>query len=122
MLKGLERLSDPGVFTGEHGDEDDTFERVVEQLQQMKTRASTLPDDQRREHAERVALKLWAMMGGEEEKEGEAGQSAKPEEKDKSSMAEAATAMNRSDADTGTAVDAGGQATGPDADHSSGSS
>ncbi|KAL0968864.1 hypothetical protein UPYG_G00272880 [Umbra pygmaea] len=50
------------------GDADvENFERLFTKLKEMKDKASSLPHDQRKVHAEKVAKAFWAAIGGEED-------------------------------------------------------
>lgn len=47
--------------------------------QRYPEKAASLPDDKRREYAERVALSLWGAMGGSDD-EDESGGTADPQQ------------------------------------------
>ncbi|XP_028304631.1 alpha- and gamma-adaptin-binding protein p34 [Gouania willdenowi] len=50
------------------GDVDvDNFERLFTKLKEMKDKASSLPHEQRKVHAEKVAKAFWMAIGGEED-------------------------------------------------------
>ncbi|XP_078113199.1 alpha- and gamma-adaptin-binding protein p34 [Sander vitreus] len=50
------------------GDADvDNFERLFTKLKEMKDKASSLPHDQRKVHAEKVAKAFWMAIGGDED-------------------------------------------------------
>lgn len=50
------------------GDADvDNFERLFTKLKEMKDKASTLPHEQRKVHAEKVAKAFWMAIGGDED-------------------------------------------------------
>ncbi|XP_029290014.1 alpha- and gamma-adaptin-binding protein p34 isoform X2 [Cottoperca gobio] len=50
------------------GDADvDNFERLFTKLKEMKDKASSLPHEQRKVHAEKVAKAFWAAIGGEDD-------------------------------------------------------
>ncbi|XP_027892628.1 alpha- and gamma-adaptin-binding protein p34 [Xiphophorus couchianus] len=50
------------------GDADaDNFERLFTKLKEMKDKASSLPHEQRKVHAEKVAKAFWMAIGGEED-------------------------------------------------------
>ncbi|XP_036391500.1 alpha- and gamma-adaptin-binding protein p34 [Megalops cyprinoides] len=50
------------------GDTDvENFEHLCTKLKQMKDKASTLPHEQRKEHAEKVAKAFWMAIGGDQE-------------------------------------------------------
>ncbi|XP_028823174.1 alpha- and gamma-adaptin-binding protein p34-like [Denticeps clupeoides] len=50
------------------GDSDvDNFERLFTKLKEMKDKASSLPHDQRKLHAEKVAKAFWTAIGGEDD-------------------------------------------------------
>uniref|UniRef100_A0A4W3JU49 Alpha and gamma adaptin binding protein n=1 Tax=Callorhinchus milii TaxID=7868 RepID=A0A4W3JU49_CALMI len=45
----------------------ENFERLFEKLQEMKDRAASLPHEQRKLHAEKVAKAFWMAIGGDRE-------------------------------------------------------
>lgn len=45
----------------------ENFERLFEKLKQMKDKAATLPHEQRKLHAEKVAKAFWMAIGGDRE-------------------------------------------------------
>ncbi|XP_031559882.1 alpha- and gamma-adaptin-binding protein p34-like [Actinia tenebrosa] len=45
----------------------ESFDELFTKLKDMKDRASTLPDEQRKSYAEQVAIAFWKAMGGEED-------------------------------------------------------
>ncbi|XP_069766663.1 alpha- and gamma-adaptin-binding protein p34 [Narcine bancroftii] len=45
----------------------ENFERLFEKLKQMKDKAATLPHEQRKVHAEKVAKAFWMAIGGDRE-------------------------------------------------------
>ncbi|KAM8860453.1 alpha- and gamma-adaptin-binding protein p34 [Synchiropus picturatus] len=47
------------------GDADDNFERLFTKLKEMKDKASSLPHEQRKAHAEKVAKAFWMAIGGD---------------------------------------------------------
>ncbi|XP_075326070.1 alpha- and gamma-adaptin-binding protein p34 isoform X2 [Odontesthes bonariensis] len=50
------------------GDADvDNFERLFNKLKEMKDKASSLPHDQRKVHAEKVAKAFWMAIGGDDD-------------------------------------------------------
>ncbi|XP_061577753.1 alpha- and gamma-adaptin-binding protein p34 isoform X1 [Cololabis saira] len=50
------------------GDSDvDNFERLFTKLKEMKDKASSLPHEQRKVHAEKVAKAFWMAIGGDED-------------------------------------------------------
>ncbi|KAK0133993.1 Alpha- and gamma-adaptin-binding protein p34 [Merluccius polli] len=50
------------------GDADvENFERLFTKLKEMKDKASSLPHEQRKVHAEKVAKAFWMAIGGEED-------------------------------------------------------
>ncbi|XP_045892625.1 alpha- and gamma-adaptin-binding protein p34 isoform X1 [Micropterus dolomieu] len=50
------------------GDADvDNFERLFTKLKEMKDKASSLPHEQRKAHAEKVAKAFWMAIGGDED-------------------------------------------------------
>ncbi|KAJ3596728.1 hypothetical protein NHX12_003132 [Muraenolepis orangiensis] len=50
------------------GDADvENFERLFSKLKEMKDKASSLPHEQRKVHAEKVAKAFWMAIGGEED-------------------------------------------------------
>ena len=46
--------------------DDAQFEQLLQQMQMLKSQASKLPDAQRRDYAEAVAMKMWEAMGGDD--------------------------------------------------------
>ncbi|KAJ7365833.1 hypothetical protein OS493_002554 [Desmophyllum pertusum] len=49
------------------GTENESFEELFQKLAVMKERASTLPANERKDYAEKVAIAFWRAMGGSEE-------------------------------------------------------
>lgn len=50
------------------GDADvDNFERLFTKLKEMKDKASSLPHEQRKVHAEKVAKAFWMAIGGDDD-------------------------------------------------------
>ncbi|CAH3175053.1 unnamed protein product [Porites evermanni] len=49
------------------GAENESFEELFQKLAAMKERASSLPAEERKDYAERVAIAFWRAMGGSED-------------------------------------------------------
>lgn len=49
------------------GTENESFEELFQKLAAMKERASSLPANERKEYAEKVAMAFWRAMGGSED-------------------------------------------------------
>ncbi|KAL9987180.1 hypothetical protein ACROYT_G001439 [Oculina patagonica] len=49
------------------GTDNESFEELFQKLAVMKERASTLPANERKDYAEKVAIAFWRAMGGSEE-------------------------------------------------------
>jgi hypothetical protein len=54
---------------GNDDEEGDRFEATLHRLREMRAKALTLPDQQRREMAANVAMTIWKMMGLDNEEE-----------------------------------------------------
>jgi len=70
---GLTNSDDMDLFNALAADGDDTedFEKLFDRMREMKEKAESLPEDQRKAYAEQVALAFWSAIGGDpEETEG----------------------------------------------------
>lgn len=46
---------------------EDDFENLFSNIEQLKRTAASLPLDQRRDYAEKMAVAFWRAMGGDED-------------------------------------------------------
>ena len=58
--------SDDAIYNGNE-EQLESFEELFGQMHEMKLHAQSLPDDQRKEYAEKVTLAFWRAMGFDEE-------------------------------------------------------